>query len=246
MFFETTKPMQVWNITSNYRFSQLDVKSWFLDEKFLLFTGKTNKADHLIVSSHGGYFSGRSIVKVPQNTELVVLGPDGWEIIDPKTVNIAKQRVLPYGVINQKQAIPAQSAFNPNLFSNIPPNKHAYPKPSDIKALAGTKTPGHIRNYILTKYQKFEAGGESYLDIVHIVSRSRNAFPRVHDLGIKPVDILTVRNRYSGIIGPTLQDLFPALQNQGIQYKRVTLAFCRSNTLLSTINLAPLYMPPTL
>ncbi len=228
MFFGTTKPMQVWNITaSNNRFQHLDVKAWFLDEQFLLFTGKTNKADHLIISSHGGTFPKSGAVQIPGNTELVVLGPHGWILVDPKTTNIAKGNVLSYGIINENAALPTQIAFNPSLFSGVP---NTYPKQIDAKILAGTNIPGHIRNYTLAKYQKFGIGEESYLDIIKIVNRSRNTLPIINDIGLKPVDILTVRNRL-GRFDPNLEDVFKSLQNNGVQYKKITLAFCRSKIL---------------
>ncbi|MGL5262968.1 MAG: putative adhesin [Candidatus Rhabdochlamydia sp.] len=85
--------------------------------------------------------------------------------------------------------------------------------------LAGTNVPGHIRNYTLSKYQKFGIGGESYLDIMQIVNRSRNMLPIVDDIGLKPVDILTIRNRF-GRFDPNLEDVFKSLQNHEIQYKK--------------------------
>ncbi|MGB7127821.1 MAG: putative adhesin, partial [Candidatus Rhabdochlamydia sp.] len=245
LFFGTTKSMQVWQITTPDRLlSHFDVKAWFLDEQFLLFTGKTNKAKHLIISSHGGYFPGSGIVKVPENTELVVLGPHGWQILDPKTSKLARRLVLPYGVINESQAFPTQTAFHPSLFS-LSSNTHIHPQPTNIKILAGTDVPGHIKNYSLSKYQKFGFGEESYLDIVQIVNRSRNTLPLIHEVGLKPVDVLTIRNR-GGIFSPNLKDVFTSLQNYGIHYDRITLDFCRSNAFLSMIHLAPSYIPATL
>lgn len=240
MFFGTTKPIQVWNITaSNNRFQHLDVKAWFLDEQFLLFTGKINKADHLIISSHGGTFPKSGTVQVPRNTELVALGPHGWILVDPKTTNIAKGNVLSYGIINENTALPTQVAFNPSLFSGVP---NTYPQQIDAKILAGTSIPGHIRNYTLSKYQKFGAGEESYLDIMQIVNRSRNTLPIIEEIGLKPVDILTIRNRV-GKFYPNLEDVFKSLQNNGVQYKKITLAFCRSKILGVS---SPVYVTPIL
>ncbi|VHO03144.1 hypothetical protein RHT_00759 [Candidatus Rhabdochlamydia sp. T3358] len=231
-FFGTTKIMQTWQIAvPNTLFSHLDVKVWFLDEEFLLFTGKSSKAKHLIISSHGGYFPGTGIVKVPKKTELVVLGPHGWAIFDPKTENIAKKLVLPYGIINENAALPTQSAFLPSMFSHSS-NVHFHPKEINVKYLAGTDVPGHIRNYSLSKYQTFEVGGESYLDIAQLVGRSRHPFPHIYGIGLDPVDVLTVRNR-RGMIPPNLEDVFKSLQNNGIHYERITLEFCRANIFLS-------------
>ncbi|VHO03852.1 DUF6543 domain-containing protein [Candidatus Rhabdochlamydia sp. T3358] len=245
LFFDTTKSMQVWQISAgNHQFSYLDAKAWLLDEQFLLFTGKTSKARHLIISSHGGYFPGSSIVKVPNTTELVILGPHGWELMDTKITSIAKRSIFPYGVINEHTAFPSQNAFlHSPLFYHPPTKVQRYPKKANIKALAGTNVQGHIKNYTLTKYQKFGPGKESYLDVVQLVNRSRNTLPIIEEIGLEPIDVLTIRNRI-GKIPPNLDDLFKSLQNHGIHYNRITLAFCRSNTILSGLNSAPKYTPP--
>lgn len=229
-FFATTTPMQVWNIAaSENQFSYLSVKAWFLDQQFLLFTGKMNKAKHLIISSDGGYFPGSGIVKVPNSTELVALGPHGWSLFDPRAANIAKRLVLSFGIINKNVALPAQTAFFPSLFSGAL-NTHRHFKTIDVKLLAGTNVPGHIKNYSLAKYQKFAAGREDYLGIAKIVSHSRHPFPIVDEIGLQPVDILTIRNR-RGMFHPNLKDVFQSLENHGIHYDRITLEFCRSNML---------------
>ncbi|MEK7340338.1 MAG: DUF6543 domain-containing protein, partial [Verrucomicrobiota bacterium] len=244
VFFETSKSMQVWQIAApDDLFSHFDAKAWFLDEQFLLFTGKTNKAKHLIISSHGGYFPGSTIVKVPENTELAVLGPHGWEIFDPKTSKLAKRLVLPYGIINESEALPTQTAFHPALFSRSS-NTHIHPQITNIKILAGTDVPGHIKNYSLTKYQKFGAAQENYLDIVQIINHSRHPFLNIYEMGFKPVDVLTIRNR-GGMLPPNLKDVFTSLKNHGIHYDKITLEFCRSNIFLSTIKRAPIYIPAT-
>ncbi len=234
IFFDTTESMKVWQMAdSDGLLHYLDAKAWFLDKKFLLFTGKTNKSNHLIISSHGGYFPKSDIIGVPKNTELVVLGPHGWQIFDPGTAKIAKGLVIPYGIINESTAIPTQTALYPSLFSHSP-NVHIHPRQTDVKLLAGTNVPGHIRNYTLHKYQKFGAGQESYLDIVQIVHHSRHPFPSIYKIGFKPVDVLTVRNR-GGMLPPTLKDVFESLQSRGIHYDRITLEFCRANQKKSLI-----------
>ncbi|VHO03123.1 DUF6543 domain-containing protein [Candidatus Rhabdochlamydia sp. T3358] len=244
IFFDTTKTMSVWAISSsNTLFNHLDVKAWFLGERFLLFTGKISRAKHLIISSDGGYFFGSGIVKVPKSTELVVLGPHGWSIFDPRTENIAKRVVLPYGIINENTALPTQTAFFPSLFSRSP-NMHFHPKEVNIKMLAGTKAPGHIRNYSLSKYQTFETGGESYLDIAQIINSSRHPFPNIYGIGFNPVDVLTIRNR-RGRPHPNLEDVFKSLQSHGIHYDRITLEFCRSKMSLLSKTQPSLNYKPT-
>ncbi|MGL4539635.1 MAG: dermonecrotic toxin domain-containing protein [Candidatus Rhabdochlamydia sp.] len=240
-FFDTTESIKVWQMAdSQGLLHHLDSKAWFLDEQFLLFTGKTNKSNHLIISSHGGYFPKSDIVKVPKNTELVVLGPHGRQLVDPGTAKVAKKLILPYGIITENTAIPTQTALYPSLFSRSV-NVHMHPRQIDLKLLAGTNVPGHIRNYTLRKFQNFGIGQESYLDIVQIVHHSRHPFPNIYKIGFKPVDVLTIRNR-RGMSLPTLRDVFEALQSRGIHYDRITLEFCRSKPLSTT---SPLlwYMP---
>lgn len=234
--------MYVWNIIANNRqFNHLEVRAWFLDEHFLLFTGKTDKAKHLIISSHGGYFPGSGIVKVPQNTDLVVLGPHGLALVDPRTSNIIKGITLPYGVINESAALPTQTAAFPSLFFHSP-NMHMHPKATNVKLLAGTTIPGYIKNYSLAKFQGYEAGQENYLELVHIVNLSRHPAPIIYQIGIKPVDVLTIRNR-RGRFFPNLRDVFTSLQRNGIHYERITLEFCRSSIFSSHSNFLSIYKP---
>lgn len=150
--------------------------------------------------------------------------------------------VSPYGVINESAAIPSQTALNPFLFNDT---VDVYPKAVDAKALSGTAVSGHIRNYTLSKYQNFGYGNESYLDIVGVINRSRNTLPNMHEMGIQPVDVLIVRNR-SGKLYPNLEDLFQELQSRSIQYKKISLVFCRSNILQSKMKSLPVYIPPTI
>lgn len=58
--------MRTWQIPSPFIYNELDVKAWFLGQQFLLFTEATSKANHLIISTHGGYFPYSSIIPVPQ------------------------------------------------------------------------------------------------------------------------------------------------------------------------------------
>ncbi|MGL4539634.1 MAG: dermonecrotic toxin domain-containing protein [Candidatus Rhabdochlamydia sp.] len=242
LFFDTTKSMKVWQMAnSDGLLKHLDAKAWFLDEQFLLFTGKTKKAKHLIISSHGGYLPKSGIVQVPKNTDLVVLGPHGWQLVDPKTAKIAKGLVLPYGIINESAAIPTQTALYPSLFSRSA-NTHIHPRKTDIKLLAGTSVPGHIRNYTLSKYQRFGVGEESYLDIVRTIHHSRHPFPDIYKMGFQPVDILTIRNRRGKTL-PTLADILKSLKSNGIHYDRITLEFCRSKISSSAATPALKYIP---
>ncbi|MGL5626521.1 MAG: dermonecrotic toxin domain-containing protein [Candidatus Rhabdochlamydia sp.] len=242
LFFDTTKSMKVWQIAvPDELFKNLDAKAWFLDEQFLLFTGGTNKAKHLIISSHGGYLPRSSIVQVPPNTELVVLGPHGWQLVDPETIKIAKGLILPYGIINETTAFPTQTAFYPSLFSRSA-NTHVHPRRTSLKLLAGTDKPGYIRNYTLSKYQKFGVGEESYLDIAQTIHHSRHPYPNIYKIGFQPVDILTIRNRRGKIL-PTLADVFKSLKSNDIHYDRITLEFCRSKMPLSASTPALKYIP---
>ena len=150
------------------------------------------------------------------------------------------------GVINEHTVFPSQNAFiHSPLFYRPPIKTQSYPKKTNIKALAGINVQGHIKNYTLTKYQKFGSGKESYLDVVQLVNRSRNTLPIVEEIGLEPIDVLTVRNRI-GKLPPNLEDLFKSLQSHGIHYDRITLAFCRSNAILSGFSSVPQYTPPIL
>ena len=174
MFFNTTNLIRTWQIPSPFPLNKLDVKAWFLGQQFLLFTEATDKANHLIISAHGGYFPNSSIIPVPQNTEIVALGPHGWDLSDPNVDILARNRVLPYAFITRSETLPAENTLE-----------------SNIKALAGAYTRGYIRNYMLAKFQKFENTHENYNNVARIVAASRSE--REYYPG--SVDILTVRNR---------------------------------------------------
>jgi hypothetical protein len=237
IFFNTTKRLRVWQIPYLLRTGQilspscnheLDVKAWLLDQQFLLFTQATSKAKHLIISAHGGYFPTSSIIPIPQNTELVALGPHGWSLLDPSTDIIAQGRILPYASITESGALPAE----PNIYKNT--------VEANVIAMAGTSTQGYIRNYSLSKFQSVKDGGESYYDIVRVVagSGSQEDYP-------EPVDILTVRNRKRNRGKRDLKTLFKTLQQYEIQYDKITLSFCRSNSLkvLLPTKFNPCYTP---
>lgn len=207
-FFNTNNPLKIWHIPSPFIYNKLDVKAWFLNQHFLLFTEATNKANHLIISTHGGYLPTSSIVPIPQNTELVALGPHGWTL--SSNINLlAQNQIKPYAFITRSRVFSTENTFETNS-----------------KILAGTSMPGYIKNYKLSKYQNYKSNGESYEDIARIVAASRS-----EQNYSEPVDILTVRKRI-GRGYPDLKALFKTLQKNEIHYDTITLSFCRSNILL--------------
>jgi hypothetical protein len=252
-FFDTEIQMDVWLIRSN-RFVETrkgvwqvlgnyNVNAWFLGDKFLLFSDATNKADHLIISSHGGYTLASKSIPVPNNTTLIAYGPHGWSLSDPGIGKVAKGQILPYASIARGYPSPlpgsaAPSAYQkplPKYLSDFAGETLPNPIAIDHKVLAGTHIPGHIRNYNLKKFQF--PGKESYRVIANVVTESRMSTQ-------SPVDILTVRNRY-GLLNPDIEDLFQAMRTFKIHYNKITLLFCRSNQLKEKISerLVPTFYP---
>lgn len=192
------------------------VTAWKLGRKFLLWTGEKKQARTLIVSTHGSYLplTGSAGVAIPNGTRLKVYAPHGYSLIDPQLSKVASGRVTPYATLDTTANTANRSAYRPGASM-----------PSD-KLMSGTEAPGHVRNYTLRKFQE-QANGETYDDVSSIV-RNLRLGPPGNRPNLKPVDVLTVRNRL-GNRPPTLNDLFKELGERGIHYDEIRLVHCRNS-----------------
>jgi hypothetical protein len=225
-FLDTDAVLKCWSIPGNPAFSTLPVRAWKLQRQFLLWTAENSQARTLVVSTHGYYLPWSRTARIPNGTELQVYAPHGHELVDPGLHRVVSRRSRPFAVLTPADNRPALTAQHPYLLTD--------------KLMAGTYTPGSIRNYSLSKFQTpFD---ESYQSISRIVRNSNNA-PLMGQVAHGPMDVLTVRNRF-GTPHPTLEQLFDALLDKGIHYDRIVLVHCRCAALKSLLGQAPVYTAP--
>ncbi|HEV3269412.1 MAG TPA: hypothetical protein VGZ69_02045 [Candidatus Rhabdochlamydia sp.] len=235
-FFSGKKMALIWDIAGNLEESIPDLTVWLLDKTFLLFTGKEDQAQHLIISSNGGYIPSAETIPIPEKTEFVCLGPHSWDLYDLSISNITRKRALPYVFLKK-----TETNFDLLPFLDIHTSETIIPKPISVKMLSGTSNPEHIRNYNLSEFLGFKEREKSYRSIADLVARSR--IPTSIEEGQKPIDIETIYNRFDILTIPShyvpldfsLKNLFQIMEEYGISYQRITLSFFRSHELTSVI-----------
>jgi hypothetical protein len=109
------------------------------------------------------------------------------------------------------------------------------------KMMAGTAKSGHMKNYVLAKFQ---GRWETYDDISEVVSSTHQS-PFKGQLPATPTDVLTVRNRF-GMTAPDLEELFTRLFDTGIHYDKILLVHCRCTALDTLLKQGPSYTAPNL
>jgi hypothetical protein len=209
------------------------VCAWEVGEHFLLFTVGETKAEHLVISSHGGYFPWSGSVPVPAKTELHFMGPHGATLRDPGiTASLLSSYLTPYAIVDRFGAHSGQDG------SFI-----------ERKMAAGSRLTARICDYRMSKYQGPDTSfSESYQDIVRALITNREIrqlqidAPAVASrMGwssvIASCDVLTVRNRRTQQ-PPTFSMLFQSLGKVKIHYGVIKPVLCRSNILSL---LAPCY-----
>jgi hypothetical protein len=225
-FPNTDALLKCWSLPGNPAFSTLPVRVWKLRRQFLLWTAESSQARTLVVSTHGYYLPWSRTVRIPNGTELQVYAPHGHELIDPGLHRVVSRKTQPVAVLTSVDNRPAFTPQHPYLMTD--------------KLMAGTSTPGSIRNYSLSKFQTPD--DESYQSISRIV-RNSNSSPLMGQVQHGPMDVLTVRNRF-GTPHPTLEQLLDALFDNGIHYDRIVLVHCRCAALKSLLGQAPVYTAP--
>lgn len=223
-FFGTDSLLKTWDIPGFADFGTLPVRAWKLARQFLLWTSGHDKARILVVSTHGYHLPWSKSTPIPNGTELSVYAPHGYELIDPALHRVVRQHAKPFALLNTQVNTPL-----------IAPGSPAYVLTD--KLMAGSYRPGMIKNYKLSKFQS--PNHESYQDISHIV-RNSNQSPLAGQFPAKPMDVLTVRNRF-GMTDPTLEDLFKELFDRGIHYDKILLLHCRCSAFQSLIGTAPVF-----
>lgn len=239
-YFSGKKLTSTWDIAGNAHLSIPDLTAWLLDEAFLLFTGRDDQAQHLIIASNGGYTPSTESIPIPQNTEFVCLGPHSWELYDFHMKNIAKKRAISFAFVNK-----LETNFDLLPFLRRDTSRIVTLKPVYLEILSGTSRLGHIRNYSLSKFLGFEEREKSYRSIADLVSRSRMPATEVEtsssEAEKKPIGIETIYNRFDiltvpccyELIDSSLKNLFQLMEEYGITYERITLLFFSSHELTS-------------
>lgn len=227
-FFGHGSLLKTWIVPGHPHFATLPVRAWKLEHKFLLWTSEQAQARTLVVSTHGYHLPWTRTTAIPNGTELRTYVPHGFELVDPRLHRVVSQNIQPFSFLNPGQNTPGPA------FSQLPAWQLT------DKALAGTSQVGNIKNYTLGKFQSERY--ESYRDIGNVVRHSRQS-PFFGQLMPTPMDVLTVRNRF-GMRNPTLQDLFGALNRQGIHYDHILLLHCRCSAVSSMLGRAPAFHAP--
>jgi hypothetical protein len=225
-FPDTNTLLKCWSIPGNPALSTLPVRAWKLRRQFLLWTAESRKARTLVVSTHGYYLPWSNTARIPNGTELQVYAPHGHILVDPGLHRVVSRKTQPLAVLTLAGNRPAINRLHPYVLTD--------------KLMAGTSTPGSIRNYSLSKFQTPD--GESYQSIGRIV-RNSNSSALGGQVPHGPMDVLTVRNRF-GTPHPTLEHLFDALFDHGIHYDRIVLLHCRCAALKALLGQAPVYTAP--
>lgn len=235
-FFSGKKMAFTWDIAGNLEVNIPDLTVWVLDKTFLLFTGREDQAQHLIISSNGGYIPSTETVPIPENTEFVCLGPHSRNLYDPSISNISSKQNLPYAFLKI-----TKTHFDLLPFLDTYASRMIIPKFVNAEILSGTSNSWHIRNYNLSKFLGFEEREKSYRNIADFVARSR--VPTSIEARKKPIDIETIYNRFDILTIPShylpldssLKNLFKIMKEYGISYQRITLSFFQSHELISSV-----------
>lgn len=225
-FFHTDTILKASTIAGHPGFATLAVKAWKLQRQFLLWTGQNRQARTLVVSSHGYHLPWSKSAAIPNGTELRVYAPHGHVLVDPRLHRVVSRQANPFAALDTQKNTLISTQPQPYVLTD--------------KLLAGTSSPGMIKNYSLAKFQSPQ--GESYRDISHIV-RNSNQSPFMSTLPPTPMDVLTIRNRF-GMPHPTLETLFKALADTGIHYDRILLVHCRCSLFQGLKGTAPVYQVP--
>lgn len=213
-FFRTNRLLKTWKIPGNPHSSTLPVKVWKLGRRFLLWTSDRTQASILLVSTHGYHLPWSRTLRIPSRTSIYTYVPHGYALPDPGLSNVAHRRIRPFAVSNGTGNTPIGSLDSlPALVVTD-------------QLMAGSSTPGKLRNYTLSKYQGVD---ETYEEISNVVSQT-NRSPSAGQLPAAPMDVLTVRNRF-GMPPPALEDLFNSLADKGIHYDRILLVHCRCSAI---------------
>jgi hypothetical protein len=224
-FFHTDSLLKSWTVPGNPSMRRLPVKVWKLGRKFLLWTSNKHQATTLLVSTHGYYLPWSRTVALPNGTHVYTYAPHGSALVDPGLRQVAHRRIRPYATSN--------SAGNTPL--SLPPLVLT------DKMMAGTAKSGHMKNYVLAKFQ---GRWETYDDISEVVSSTHQS-PFKGQLPATPTDVLTVRNRF-GMTAPDLEELFTRLFDTGIHYDKILLVHCRCTALDTLLKQGPSYTAPNL
>ncbi|MFS2161561.1 dermonecrotic toxin domain-containing protein [Pseudomonas sp. Pseusp122] len=228
-FFHTDSLLKSWTVPGNPPLRQLPVKAWKLGRRFLLWTSNKSQATTLLVSTHGYYMPWTRNVALPNGTTVFTYAPHGHGLVDPGLRHIAHRRVRPFAMSNSAGNTPLSSP------TSLPPLTMT------DKLMAGTVLPGHMKNYVLAKFQ---GTWETYDDICDVVSSTHRS-PFKGQLPSKPMDVLTVRNRFA-MAEPDVEELFTMLFDKGIHYDQILLVHCRCTALDTLFNQGSSYTAPNL
>ncbi|RMO96397.1 hypothetical protein ALQ33_04759 [Pseudomonas syringae pv. philadelphi] len=227
-FFHTDALLKRWTVTSAASPNRMPVHAWKLGRRFLLWTSDRGQARTLVVSTHGYYTPWTRTVKIPNGTEIRTYAPHGYELMDPRLHRVVNKNARPFAHSNTA----LNTVMQPTTLDSLLITD---------KLIAGTSTPGRLKNYSLSKFQT--ASDETYDEIARVVGNSQASSLRGW-LPPTPMDVLTVRNRF-GMPPPSLADLFDSLSIQGIHYDRILLVHCRCAAVSALLGRAPVYHAPT-
>ncbi|MDY7807270.1 hypothetical protein U0E23_33080 [Burkholderia stagnalis] len=241
-------------------------------DQFKIYTALDDvPADDLDVNVHGGYIDDQT-VEVPPNTTIEVMEPHGTTLQDMGVAEVLTKKYTPYATVESKEikfwGVGRESVQDPNggnarrLYSLR--DQVDAPSTPEAKrmAAAGTEKKGHIRDYLMGRFQDTSSAAgeapETVSDIADAVRANRIQSTSVarRDVVVATTHARVDRQRMPrgldaygqlawlesefrrvALALPRMSDLFKQLEYMGLHYKRIRFVGCRENAM--TLEVSP-------
>lgn len=229
IFPNTVNSMNTRTFSEKFYGSGANCMAWELNRDFLLFTAGMNKGQDLIITSHGDYLPYNGEFSLPPGIALTVLGPHNHALLDPSLNSMLTGTIKPYATVTKNNVAFHDVNRDYSVRSSIVSNVRKQPFidfQQTLKSVTGTNKKGKFRNYSLYKYELDTEneyhGIREFVELNYLGALRNSSFYTK-----RTFDILSVRNRRTRFIPPTLKEAINALMTKNIYYERIILCFCR-------------------